>query len=78
METEEQEMLERVLKLSEQNNRILRGMRREATWSRIFHILYWVLIIGVSVASYYYIKPYLGQLNDALESIGRLRNFTGQ
>jgi hypothetical protein len=60
MDDEERKMLEKVLQISEQTNRVVRRMRREVIFGRIFHLLYWVIILGVAYAGYYYIKPYLG------------------
>ena len=74
MEPEEKEILHRVLKLSEQNNRMLRAMRRSALIGRFMHLLYWVIIIGISVISYYYIQPYLGTITSALDTIGELKD----
>lgn len=68
MSPEEREMLERLLRISEQNNRILRVMRREVLWSRYFRVLYMLAIVGIAVAIYYFIKPYLGSLDGAAEA----------
>jgi hypothetical protein len=76
MDQEERDILERILKLTEQNNRMLRNMRREVVLGRVFHIVYWIIIISIAVASYYYIKPYLGTITDAIDNIDKLRNFT--
>lgn len=59
MESENQETLNKILELTGENNRMLRKMRRSIIWGRIFHALYWLLIIGLTVGAYYYIQPYL-------------------
>ena len=46
----------------EENNKILRGMRRAAWWGRIVHTLYWLVIIGLSFGAYFFIQPYIDQL----------------
>ena len=58
MDFESREIIEKILELTEENNKILRKMRRSIMWGRIFHILYWILIIGVSVGAYAIIQPY--------------------
>ena len=74
MDSDDKRMLEKVMQMTEQNNRILRKMRREVLWGRFFHFIYWVLIIGIAVVSYYYIKPYLGSLDNALQTIDKVKN----
>jgi hypothetical protein len=59
MTPEERELLTRSIKLSEENNRMLRGMRRGARFSSFMRLLYWAIIIGVAAWTYYYIQPYL-------------------
>lgn len=59
MTPEERSLLERTHKLVEENNEILRSMRRMSRISGAFRILYWVVIIGVSVGAYYVIQPYI-------------------
>ncbi len=67
-------MLERLVHLTEQNHRILKGMHRAAMWGRFMHFLYWVFIIGISIVTYYYIKPYLGSLQTALGVIDQIKD----
>jgi hypothetical protein len=70
MEPEERHMLEKVLRITEHNNRILRHMRREILIMRFIHILYWLLIMGALIAGYYYfVEPYLGSAMFLLDKI---------
>ena len=62
MTPEEKSMLERSLKLSEENNKILHSMRRSARISSIMRYVYWVIIIGLSLGAYYLIQPYVNTL----------------
>lgn len=55
----EQDKLDELLDLTRENNKILRKMRRGMVWSQIFTFLYWLVILGVAGASYYYMKPYV-------------------
>ena len=59
MNPENEDTLHKILELAEENNHMLRKMRRSIIWGRIFHGLYWLLIIGATVGAYYYIQPYL-------------------
>ena len=70
MEPEERQMLERLLRLSESNNRILRRLHRYHLIGRFIHLFYWLVILGVSIAIYFFIKPYLNNLTALLDLIG--------
>ncbi len=52
-------MLERTLKLSEENNKIIRRVRRTQNVASLMRTLYWVVIIAIGVASYYFVSPYI-------------------
>jgi hypothetical protein len=62
MTPEDRALLQNTYKLAEENNELLRKMRRSQRFSRIMTILYWGLIIVISIGSYYAILPYLGFL----------------
>ncbi|MFZ3020287.1 MAG: hypothetical protein WA051_02085 [Minisyncoccia bacterium] len=64
MEDLSDQKLQRILELSESNNKILRAVKRSILLGRIFHTLYWVVIIGVSVGAFYFLKPYISQIED--------------
>ena len=59
MTPEEKSLLECTYKLVEENNSILRKMRRVARWGTIVRVLYWVVIIGVGVGAFYFLQPYI-------------------
>ncbi len=59
MTPEEKSLLERTYVLAEENNSILRKMRRANRWSTTFSIIYWVVIIGAGLGAYYALQPYL-------------------
>ena len=62
MTPEEKQLLERVAVLSEENNHILRGIRRANRFGVVWKILYWVVVIALSYGAYVYIQPYFDQL----------------
>ncbi|MGC9605742.1 MAG: hypothetical protein ABSF56_03260 [Minisyncoccia bacterium] len=72
MTPEERSMLERACQLSEENNKILRGIRRSNRFTSILHVLYWIVIIVVSFGAYYYVQPYLMTLSALLDKVGGL------
>ena len=59
MTPEEKSLLERTYKMAEDNNNILRKMRRSGRVATFISVAYWVLIAGFGLATYYYIQPYL-------------------
>ncbi|MES3030803.1 MAG: hypothetical protein V4697_00095 [Patescibacteria group bacterium] len=59
MTPEERSLLERTYKLAEENNEILRKMRRLSRYGTIFKTIYWVVILGLSFGAYYFIQPYV-------------------
>jgi len=75
----ENQKLDELLKLEKENNEILRGVRKRQRWATFFHILYWLVIGGIAVASYHFLQPYLESLFKAYstiqDSIGKI---TGQ
>ena len=52
-----EDQIEEILKLTRENNKILRGMRSQSRWSSFFSFVYYVFIISSLVWSYYYIQP---------------------
>ena len=69
MNEEEKQLLERVAVLSEENNHILRGIRRSHRWWFVWKIVYWAIIIGVSYGAYIYIQPYIDILTKEYTNI---------
>ncbi len=62
MQPEERELLQRTYALVEENNKILRKMRRSALVTSVFQIFYWVVIIGLSFGAFYFIQPYINNI----------------
>ncbi|MFA6445853.1 MAG: hypothetical protein WCW14_01205, partial [Candidatus Paceibacterota bacterium] len=61
---EERSMLEEAVELSRDNNKMLRSIRSASRWARAWRIFYWTVIVVVTLGSYYYIQPYLTQLQN--------------
>ena len=62
MNPDDRKLLERAVALSEENNKILHGIRRANRWAIVYKIFYWVVIIAVSYGTYVYVQPYVDQL----------------
>lgn len=75
MDPQERDLLRRTLELSEHNNKMLKKLVSAMRWARVWRILYWVLIIAISVGAFYYIQPYLEQLLEVYSGLeGNLQN----
>lgn len=76
MTPEEREMLRKTLELSEENNKMLRAIRRSIFWGRVTRIAYWVIIIGAAIGLFYYLQPYIDTATSVYSNIkGDLQNF---
>ncbi|MES2088081.1 MAG: hypothetical protein V4467_03775 [Patescibacteria group bacterium] len=69
MTPEEKKLLERVAVLSEENNQILRGIRRSNRWGTAIKIFYWVVILAISFGTYIYIQPYVQGVFNAYKNV---------
>ncbi|MDP2789176.1 MAG: hypothetical protein Q8O46_03985 [bacterium] len=76
MDPESKKLLESTYRLAEENNLMLRSMRRSMRIARVMSFLYWVLIIGISVGAFFYLQPYIDQImslygsaNDVLKDL---------
>lgn len=79
MDSEIKELLRRNIKISEENNLLLRKMHRSAVWSSFFRVIYWVIIIASGVVSYYYAQPYIDKAiilyNDVQAGANKVKSF---
>lgn len=62
MSEEEKELLKKSVDLAEENNEILRSMRRSMRFARVFKIVYWTILIGTAIGAFYFMQPYIDQL----------------
>lgn len=69
--------MERILALTEENNRILRGMRNQHRMSSLFRVVYIVAFVYASWWGYQQMLPYLDQLKATYAQINEL-NKTAQ
>lgn len=74
MNPEEKVLLERTLKLSEENNRILHKMQRAARWSRAWGFVKMLIVVVPLILGYIYLQPYLDQIVESYSGIQELFN----
>lgn len=76
MNPEDRLLLQRALKLSEENNEILRSMRRKFRWAFIWGIVKIVIIVVPLVIGFLYLEPYFGSIGETFrEAQGVLEIF---
>ena len=63
--------------MTEENNKILRGLRRTQYVSSVFRILYWTVIIASLGGAYYFVKPlissFAGEASSLSEQVNSLK-----
>jgi hypothetical protein len=64
MNPEERRLLERTLKLSEENNQMLKRMRRFARWGIVWGVLKIAIIFVPIILGYLYLEPHFGPISD--------------
>ena len=64
MDPDDKRIIRRNLKVAEENQEILRKMRRGQFLGNITRILYWLIIIGASFGTYYFLQPYIDTMKD--------------
>ena len=76
------ELVRQNIALSQDTNRIVHGMRRSAWIGGTLRLLWIGLIIAASVATYWYLAPYLSQVegiySGAQKALQQAQQFTGQ
>ena len=74
MDSEDKQIIRENLKITKENNKMLRKMRRSLWIGNVTRILYWVIIIGASLGAYYYLQPYI---DSAKETLGQIQSGVG-
>ena len=62
MEGEQKTNFDRLLELAEENNILLKQVRKTQKASQMMKAVYWVIIIVVSLGSYLFVQPYVKDL----------------
>ncbi|MCR4306565.1 MAG: hypothetical protein NUV42_01205 [Candidatus Yonathbacteria bacterium] len=62
-------LLEDILGLTQENNKLLKKMHRASIWRHVFSALYWIVIVGAMLGSYYYLQPYIDVLIEAYDTL---------
>jgi len=68
------ERLRRIEDMTEANQNMIKRLHNAYRLSSLFSIIKWVIVIGVTLGSFYYLQPYL---EGVLKMYGNLNSFTG-
>ncbi|OHA91178.1 MAG: hypothetical protein A2758_01735 [Candidatus Zambryskibacteria bacterium RIFCSPHIGHO2_01_FULL_49_18] len=74
MNPEERRLLERSLKLAEENNEILKKMRAQARRQTIYGFIRLVIILLPFVLGYFLLEPYFDQARENYNGVRNLFN----
>lgn len=70
------ELLEKILSLNEENNLLLKKIRRQQKWTNVFRVIYWILIVSTVFGLYYFLQPtinsILSQFGDVKDTIEKI------
>jgi len=76
MMSEEDRKLEEIYRVVKSNNKMLRSLKRQAFWGRVFKILIYAVILGIPVYLYFTIfQPILAEL---LDTYSQIQQVSGQ
>ena len=71
MEPELEKRLADIEELARENHSMLVKMRRGQVLASIFRAIYWLIVLGAGVASYYFVQPYI---NDILATYQKINS----
>jgi len=75
MDTEIDELkqeVEELKSLTQDTNRVVHKLRRNIWWGRLWTIIWWAVILGLTGASYLYLQPYIQK---ATAAYGNVKGF---
>lgn len=69
MDPELKALVKENLKLARETHDLVEKMHSAQKWGRFFRILYWVILIGISVGAFYFLQGPLMQLIDTYQGL---------
>jgi hypothetical protein len=62
MDPESEKLLKETFLLAKENNVMLRKIRRGQKWASFMRVIYWLIIIGISIGAWYYLQPWVDKV----------------
>jgi hypothetical protein len=59
MNPDEKHLLLKTLELAEENNKMIRKLVRMYRLTRAIRVVYWIIIIGITLGAFYFVQPYV-------------------
>jgi hypothetical protein len=78
MEEGLKELLQANLEISKENNKILRKMRSVQKWTQISRVIYYLIVIVLTLGAFYYIQPYIQKFMAMLPDFSKFSSFFPQ
>lgn len=78
MDPEDRRLLSESLKLAEDNNRMLRKLYGAMKWGRVMRLVYWLVILSLSLGVFYFIQPYVDKISMTLRTAYENLNELGE
>lgn len=72
MDSELRKMLQELLSLTEENNKMLKKVRGVQKREAFFGALKFIIIVGIGFGVFYYIEPYVNQIIDIFGTVSGL------
>ncbi len=63
-------MLEDTMELAKDNNKMLHHIRNSQRWASLMRVIYWAIIIAIGIGSYYFIQPYVTEVQKIMKESG--------
>ena len=74
MNPEEKQLLQVTYELTEQNNRMLKHIRRSQKIASFMRFIYWIIVVGIAVGSFYFLQPYVDNITKFIKDSGTTFN----
>lgn len=74
MDTESKELLEKTFALTEENNKMLKKIRRGQRLSSFLTSVYWVIVISLGIGAFYFIQPYFNKVQNFFQDTSNTVN----
>lgn len=72
MNPEEKELLRRMVKLSEENNAMLRGIRKAIRWGQFWGFVKLLIILIPLIIGFWYLQPYFDSFSERYREVQEL------
>ncbi|MBU0612264.1 hypothetical protein KKA39_00840 [Patescibacteria group bacterium] len=64
------QLLQSTLNTVEENNKMLRHIRRSQKMASFVRFLYWIFIIGIAIGAFYFLQPYVDNITNFFKETG--------